>query len=86
MQANGRINDIRVSQMFQITSCRENGAGAAMASLCVAKATKTAGIQKSVSDAKRLKALEGEDRRLKSPLADALLDISMLKDAASQKW
>ena len=39
-----------------------------------------------VSDAKRLKALEGENRRLKSPLADALLDILMLKDVASQKW
>tara|TARA_B100001939_G_C16876116_1_gene588741 strand:+ start:65 stop:331 length:267 start_codon:yes stop_codon:yes gene_type:complete len=39
-----------------------------------------------VSDAKRLKALEDENRRLKNLLADAHLDIAMLKDVASKKW
>ncbi len=39
-----------------------------------------------VSEAKRLKALEDENRRLKSLLADAHLDISMLKDVALKKW
>lgn len=39
-----------------------------------------------VSDAKRLKGLEDENRRLKSLLADAHLDIAMLKDVASKKW
>ena len=39
-----------------------------------------------VSDAKRLKALEDENRRLKALLADAHLDISMLKDVAGKKW
>ncbi len=39
-----------------------------------------------VSDAKKLKALEDENRRLKSLLADAHLDISMLKDINSKKW
>lgn len=39
-----------------------------------------------ISDAKRLKSLEDENRRLKSLLAEAHLDISMLKDVASKKW
>ena len=39
-----------------------------------------------VSDARRLKTLEEENRRLKSLLADAHLDIAMLKDVASKKW
>lgn len=39
-----------------------------------------------VSDAKRLKELEAQNRRLKSLLADAHLDIAMLKDVASKKW
>lgn len=39
-----------------------------------------------VSDAKRLKSLEDENRRLKSLLADVHLDISMLKDVTSKKW
>lgn len=39
-----------------------------------------------VSDARRLKTLEEENRRLKSLLADAQLDIAMLKDVASKKW
>jgi putative transposase len=39
-----------------------------------------------VSDAKRLKALEDENGRLKRLLADAHLDIAMLKDIAAKKW
>lgn len=39
-----------------------------------------------VSDSRRLKTLEEENRRLKSLLADAHLDIAMLKDVASKKW
>ncbi len=39
-----------------------------------------------VSEAKRLKSLEDENRRLKSLLADAHLDIAMLKDINSKKW
>ena len=39
-----------------------------------------------VSDAKRLKALEGENTRLKKLLAEAMLDNAMLKDVASKKW
>ncbi len=39
-----------------------------------------------VSEARRLKALEDENNRLKRLLADAHLDIAMLKDVASKKW
>lgn len=39
-----------------------------------------------MSDARRLKALEDENRRLKSLLADAHLDISMLKSITAKKW
>ena len=39
-----------------------------------------------VSDAKKLKALEDENRRLKKLVADQALDIQMLKDVNSKKW
>ncbi len=39
-----------------------------------------------VSDAKRLKALEDENAKLKKLLAEAMLDNSMLRDVASKKW
>ena len=39
-----------------------------------------------ISEAKRLKFLEDENRRLKSLLAYAHLDIAMLKDVNSKKW
>ena len=39
-----------------------------------------------VSDAKRLKALEGENNKLKRLLAGALLDNAALKDVVSRKW
>ena len=39
-----------------------------------------------VSDAKRLKALEDENVKLKKLLAEAMLDNAMLKDIAAKKW
>ncbi len=39
-----------------------------------------------VSDAKRLKALEEENRRLKRMVADLSLDKQMLEDVLSKKW
>jgi putative transposase len=39
-----------------------------------------------VSEAKRLKALEDENAKLKRLLAEAMLDNAMLKDIASKKW
>src|SRR5262245_56762423 len=38
-----------------------------------------------VADAKRLKALEGENARLKKLLADAMLDNAALKDLLAKK-
>ena len=39
-----------------------------------------------VSDAKRLRALEDENGRLKRMLADAMLDNTALKDLLGKKW
>ena len=39
-----------------------------------------------VSEAKRLKQLEGENARLKKLLADSMLDNAALKDLLSKKW
>ena len=39
-----------------------------------------------VSEAKRLKALEDENTKLKKLLADAMLDNLMLRDLNSKKW
>ena len=39
-----------------------------------------------VSEAKRLKALESENAKLKRLLADAMLDNAALKDLLSKKW
>jgi transposase-like protein len=39
-----------------------------------------------VDDAKKLKALEQENAKLKKLLAEKLLDIEVLKDINSKKW
>jgi putative transposase len=39
-----------------------------------------------VSDARRLKALEDENSRLKKLLAEQMLDSAILKDVAAKKW
>lgn len=39
-----------------------------------------------VSDAKRMRALEDENRRLKRIVADLTLDKQMLQDVVSRKW
>jgi putative transposase len=73
---------------------REQEAGATTADVCrkhgVSSATfykwkgKYGGLE--VSDAKRLKALEDENTKLKKLLAEAMLDNAMLKDIAAKKW
>ena len=73
---------------------REQEAGAKTADVCrkhgISDATfykwkaKYGGLE--VSEARRLKALEDENRRLKKLLAEAMLDNAMLKDLASKKW
>ena len=39
-----------------------------------------------ISDARKLKALEDENAKLKKLLAESMLDIAILKDVASKKW
>ena len=73
---------------------RENDAGAAVAELCrkhgMSSATfytwkaKYGGMD--VSEAKRLKALEEENSKLKRLYADAMLDNAGLKDLLAKKW
>jgi len=73
---------------------REQEAGAKTAELCrrhgISSATICAWKAKfggmDVSDAKRLKALEEENGRLKRLLAESLLDQAALKDLLSRKW
>jgi putative transposase len=40
----------------------------------------------NVSDARKLKSLEEENRKLKRLVADQALDIIALKDVNSRKW
>ncbi len=62
---------------------REHEAGAATSDVC-RKHGKYGGLE--VSEAKRLRSLEDENRRLKKLLAETMLDVAMLKDIASKKW
>ncbi len=61
--------------------CREHGISSATFYKWKAK---FGGLE--VSDARRLKALEDENAKLKKLLAEQMLDIAMLKDVASRKW
>lgn len=73
---------------------QELEAGAKIAELCrrhgVADATihrwrrKYGGLQ--VSDARRLKALEDENRQLKRIIADQALNLQVVKDLLGKKW
>jgi len=40
----------------------------------------------SLADAKRLRELETENRKLKTMLADSLLEIRAIKDVLTKKW
>ena len=73
---------------------REHEAGAATADVCRKHGISSATLYKwkakygglEVSDAKRLRSLEDENRRLKKLLAESMLDNAMLKDIAARKW
>jgi putative transposase len=77
-----------------IAILREQEAGAKTAEVCrkhgISSATffkwksKYGGLE--VSDARRLKAVEDEIRKLKKLLAEAMLDNAMLKDLNAKKW
>lgn len=61
--------------------CREHGISSATFYKWKAK---FGGLE--VSDARKLKALEDENAKLKKLLAEQMLDNAMLKDVASRKW
>ena len=85
---------VRFSEEQIIGVLKEAEAGAKTADLArrhgVSEATiynwkaKYGGLE--VSDARRLKALEDENTRLKKLLAEAMLDNAILKDVAAKKW
>ena len=73
---------------------KEQEAGAKTADVCRKHGISEATVYKykakfggmDVSDARRLKALEDENAKLKKLLAESMLDNAMLKDVASKKW
>ena len=77
-----------------IAILREQEAGSPTADVCrkhgISSATfykwkaKFGGLE--VSDARRLKALEDENGKLKKLLAETMLDIAILKDINGRKW
>jgi putative transposase len=77
-----------------ISILREHEAGAATTDVCRKHGISGATFYKwkakygglDVSEAKRLRSLEDENRRLKKLLAETMLDVAMLKDIASKKW
>jgi len=84
----------RFSDEQIIAIVKEQEAGMATAEVCrrhgISGATfykwkaKYGGLE--VSEAKRLRSLEDENAKLKKLLAEAMLDISVLKDISSKKW
>lgn len=84
----------RFSEEQIIAILKEHEAGMPMAEVCrrhgISGATfykykaKFGGLE--VSEARRLRALEDENARLKKLLAEAMLDNVVLKDLASKKW
>ena len=73
---------------------KEHEAGVPVSDLCRKHGVSDASIYKwkarfggmDVSEAKRLRALEDENAKLKRLLAEAMLDNTALKDLLSKKW
>jgi len=84
----------RFSEEQIIGILREQEAGARTADVCRKHGVSGASFYKwkakyggmEVSDARRLKALEAENARLKQLLAEAMLDNAMLREVAARKW
>jgi putative transposase len=84
----------RFSDEQIIVILKEQEAGAVTADVCrrhgISEATfykwkaKFGGME--VTEAKRLRTLEDENAKLKKLLAEAMLDIAVLKDISSKKW
>ena len=85
---------IRSTEEQIIAVLREHEAGAKAADLArkhgISEATlynwkaKYSGME--VSDAKRLRSLEEENRKLKKLLAESMLDQAALKELLTKKW
>jgi putative transposase len=77
-----------------ISILREQEAGLAVTELCRKHGVSSPTLYKwkakygglDVSEARRLKALEDENAKLKRMLADAMLDNVALKDLLGKKW
>ena len=84
----------RFNEEQMIRVLKENEAGISVKELCrkhgISSYTfyrwkaKFGGME--VSDARKLKALEDENRKLKRIVADLTLDNTMLRDINSKKW
>lgn len=84
----------RFSEEQIIGILKEHEAGISVSELCRKHGVSDASIYKwkakfggmEVSEAKRLRALEEENGKLKRMLADAMLDNVALKDLLGKKW
>ncbi len=84
----------RFSEEQIIAILREQEAGCPTADVCRKHGISAATFYKwkskfggmDVSDAKRLRALEDENAKLKKLLAETMLDNAILKDVTSRKW
>lgn len=84
----------RFSEDQIIGILKEQEAGSGTADVCRKHGISSATFYKwkakfgglDVSEARRLKALEDENVRLKKLLAEAMLDNAVLKDIAGKKW
>ena len=84
----------RFTEAQIIAVLREHEAGAKTGDVCRKHGISEATFYKwkaryggmDVSDAVRLKALQEENGKLKRLLADAMLDVSALRELLSKKW